>query len=178
VEGHKKQVPEKIKIAKVINTHGVRGEVKAIPLSDFKERYQRLEKVYVQNNNSVTSLKIENVRWHKNNLLFKFKNIDTIEEALHLKKLYLLIDVEDAVELPEDTYYLFEILGLEVFEEFDNRRLGVVVDILQTGANDVYVVRDTPSDGELLIPALKEVIKEINLEENRMTVNLPEGLED
>jgi len=178
VEEHKRQVPEKIKIAKVINIHGVHGEVKAIPLSDFKERYQRLEKVYVQNNDGVTSLKIENVRWHKNNLLFKFKNIDTIEEALYLKNMYLLIDVEDIVELPEDSYYFFEIIGLEVFEEFGDRRLGVVVDILQTGANDVYVVRDTPSGRELLIPALKQVIKEINLEENRMTVNLPEGLVD
>ncbi|NLO89594.1 MAG: 16S rRNA processing protein RimM [Clostridia bacterium] len=170
-------MPEKIAVAKVINTHGIKGEVKAIPLSDFKDRYYRLKKVYVKEQEECYTLNLENARWHMDTLILKFKEISNISEAEPLKGSYLFINRSDAVELPEDTYYIFEIVGLEVYNVEDYVKLGTVTEVLQTGANDVYIVKDS-SGGELLIPALKEVVVEVDLEKNRMLVKLPEGLLD
>jgi len=173
----KKVMPEKIAVAKVINTHGIKGEVKAVPLSDFKDRYQQLKEVYVREKNGYCTLNLENVRWHMDNLILKFKEISSINEAEPLKGSYLFINRSDAVGLPEDTYYIFEIVGLEVYDAEDNAKLGIVTEVLQTGANDVYVIKGS-SGREFLIPALKEVVVEVDLEKNRMLVKLPEGLLD
>lgn len=167
---------EKIKIAQVLNTHGVRGEVKAVPLSDFAERYYSLKDVYVERNNSFQVCTVQSVRWNKNNLLIKFEGIDNPEQAALLKNKYLMIDIEDTVPLPEDNYYLFEIVGLDVFDE-DGNKLGKIQDVLQTSANDVYVVQGD-NDKEILIPALKKLVRSIDIEKNTMIVELPSGLLD
>lgn len=169
-EGH----TEKIKIAKIVNTHGVSGEVKAIPLSDFADRYASLEKVFVKRNNVYQDMRIDSVRWGKKHLLLKFQGIDTPEHAVLLKNSYVEIDQEDTVPLPEGSYYLFEIIGLEVFEVNGNR-LGRIQNVLQTSANDIYVVQGEQGK-ELLIPALKKVVRQVDLENNRMLVELLPGL--
>ncbi len=164
----------KIKVAKVVNTHGVSGEVKAIPLSDFADRYASLEEVFVKRNNSYQDIKIQGVRWSNKHLLLKFQGINTLEEAALLKDKYLEIDQEDTVPLPEDSYYLFEIIGLEVFET-DGNKLGRIENVLQTAANDVYVVQREQGK-ELLIPALKKVVRQVDLENKKILVELPPGL--
>ncbi|KUK11430.1 MAG: Ribosome maturation factor RimM [Clostridia bacterium 41_269] len=173
----KKVIPEKIAVAKVINTHGIKGEVKAVPLSDFKDRYQQLKEVFIKEKNEYSPLNLEKVRWHKGNLLLKFKEISSINEAELLKGNYIFINRSDAVELPKDTYYIFEIVGLEVYDAENNVKLGIVTEVLQTGANDVYIIKDS-SGRELLVPALKKVVVKVDLEKNRMLVKLPEGLLD
>lgn len=165
---------KKVKVAKVVSTHGVRGEVKAIPLSDFPDRYSSLERVYVERNKSYHEIKVASVRWNKRHLLIKFEGIETPEQAALLKDKYLMIDVEDTVPLPEGSYYLFEIIGLEAVDIMGNP-LGTIQDILQTAANDVYVVKKK-DEKEILIPALKKVVKQVDLENKTMVVDLPEGL--
>ena len=165
---------EKIKVAKVVNTHGIRGEVKAILLTDFTDRFAELKEVYIEKNNSYQTIKLQSVRWNKDQLLIKFEGVDTPEQGALLKNKYLMINFEDRVPLPKDNFYHFEIIGLEGFN-LQGVKLGIVQDILQTSANDVYVVQ---RDGvkELLIPALKKVIKQVDLENKRMVVELLPGL--
>lgn len=171
----KRTVPEKIRVAQIINIHGVKGEVRAIPLSDFDDRYGRLDHVFIESSEDIFCLKLDNVRWNKNNLLLKFEGIDSREAALKLKNTYITVDYHDAVELPENSYFFFEIIGLEVFDT-SGAKLGRIKDILQTSANDVYVVEATTNEKEILIPALKEVIKELRVDKGVMIVDLPEGL--
>ncbi|MGI6555462.1 MAG: ribosome maturation factor RimM [Bacillota bacterium] len=168
--------PERIKIAKVINTHGVRGEVKAIPLSDFPERFNSLRTVFLEKGNGYTEYRVESIRWHKNELLIKFEGIENPEQAEMLKNKYLTVKVQDTVPLPEDSFYFFEIVDLDVVD-VDGVKLGTVQDILQTGANDVYVVQRDKGK-ELLIPALKKVVKQVDLEKGIMVVDIPPGLLD
>jgi len=175
VSSQKGQV-EKVKIAKIVNTHGVRGEVKAIPLSDFSDRYDSLKEVYVKRDNSYQEIKVEGVRWTNKHLLIKLEGIETPEQAALLKNRYLEINIEDTVPLPEDTYYLFEIIGLNVVDS-DGNYLGTIQDILQTSGNDVYIVKQD-NNKELLIPALKKVVKQVDLLNQRMVVELPPGLLD
>ncbi|NLJ99922.1 MAG: 16S rRNA processing protein RimM [Clostridia bacterium] len=161
-----------IRIAKITTTHGTGGELKAIPLSDFRERYTSLDLVYVEG--SGVMLFIENIRWHGNQLIVKFVGVDSLEDALSLKNPYLLIDKDDVFELPRDHYYLFEVLGLRVLD-LEGKHLGEIKEVLQTGANDVYIVRDD-NDREILIPALRQVVKEVDLNRGTMIVVLPHGL--
>ena len=168
--------PERIKIAKVINTHGVRGEVKAIPLSDFPERFNSLRTVFLEKGNGYTEYRVESIRWHKNELLIKFEGIENPEQAEMLKNKYLSVKVKDTVPLPEDCFYFFEIIDLDVVD-VNGVKLGTVQDILQTGANDVYVVHRDKGK-ELLIPALKKVVKQVDLERGIMVVDIPRGLLD
>ena len=117
---------------------------------------------------------IENIRWHGNQLIVKFVGVDSLEDALSLKNPYLLIDKDDVFELPRDHYYLFEVLGLRVLD-LEGKHLGEIKEVLQTGANDVYIVRDD-NDREILIPALRQVVKEVDLNRGTMIVVLPHGL--
>lgn len=174
--GGQEGYPEKIKIAKVINTHGIRGEVKAIPLSDFPERYSLLKSVFIEWGASYRECRVESVRWHKKQLLIKLEGIDNPDQAELLKNKYLTINVEETVPLPEDSFYLFEIIGLDVVNVHGNT-MGTIKDVLQTGANDVYVVQ-RDNGKELLIPALKKVVRQVDLENRTMVVEIPPGLVD
>ena len=167
---------KKVRIAKIVNTHGVRGEVKAIPLSDFPDRYNSLKEVYIERNNSYCECIVEGIRWSTKFLLIKLKGIENPEEAAFLKDKYLEINREDTIPLPEDTYYFFELVGLKVLDSQGNY-LGTIEDILQTSANDVYVVKQEKSK-ELLIPALKKVVREVDLDNKKMVVELLPGLLD
>lgn len=167
---------KKVKVAKIVNTHGVRGEVKAVPLSDFADRYSSLKEVYIERNNLYQECSVEGIRWNNKHLLIKLEGIENPEQAALLKNKYLEINLEDTVPLPEDNYYLFEIIGLSVVDT-DGNYLGDVKDILQTSANDVYIVKKE-NGKELLIPALKKVVKLVDLMNKKMVVELPPGLLD
>lgn len=167
---------EKIRIAKVVNTHGIHGEVKAIPLSDFADRYASLEQVFVEGDSPYQVCTLKSVRWNKNYLLLKFEGIETADHAALLKNKYLSIDRTEVVPLPEDSFYLFEIIGLEVYHT-NGGKIGTVKDVLQTSANDVYVIQGE-EDSEILIPALKKVVKQVDLENRIMVVEPPPGLLD
>ncbi|WP_427338594.1 ribosome maturation factor RimM [Caloranaerobacter sp. DY30410] len=158
-----------IKVGKIINTHGIKGELKIFPLTDDMTRFEELEYVYIEKR----KIEIEDVWYKKNFVMLKFKGFDNINDVLCFKGKYVYIDKENAIELPEDTYFIFQIIGLNVYLK-DGKFLGKIKDIIQTGSNDVYVVRD--NSREYLIPAIKEVIKEINLDDKKMIIDPLEGM--
>ena len=163
-----------IKIGQIIATHGTGAELKIYPLTDNPKRFDDLEYVYVETLFGVKKLHIKSVRYHKNFVLINFEEITDFEEAEKLKKLFLLIPKEFLVSLSENQYFIFQIIGLNVYE--DDTYFGKITDIIETGSNDVYIVKD--GDKAILIPALKSIVKKIDLEEKIMLVKIPEGLLD
>ncbi|MGI6776561.1 MAG: ribosome maturation factor RimM [Acetivibrionales bacterium] len=164
---------EYLEIGKIINTRGIKGELKVIPLTDNPERFNELEWVYVRNNDSIRKYFVDRVNYFKGFVYLKFKGLNDIETAKQLKDLYILIDRKNAVRLPEDTYFICDLIDLEVFE--NNKLLGRLKDVLRTGSNDVYVVKGERG-AEILVPALKSVVKKVDIENRRIDVYLPEGL--
>ncbi len=140
--------------------------MKLIPLTDFADRFDGLEKVFIDDR----IFHIEYVKAIGNGLAIRFDGIDNREAARLLTNKMLTVDRKDAAPLEDGEYYTFDIIGLEVFAR-DGQRLGVVENVLKTGSNDVYVTR-TEVGGELLIPALKRVVKEINIAEGRMIIDV------
>jgi 16S rRNA processing protein RimM len=150
---------------------GVRGEFRVFILTDFPERFKRLRSAFLGEEHAPVD--VESVRMTADGAILKLRGVDTPEAARPFANQLLYIPVEEAKELEDDQYYWYQILGLEVWTT-DERRLGEVVDILPTGSNDVYVVKGDA--GEVLIPAIEDVVTAIDLECKRMTVELIEGL--
>lgn len=163
-------------VGQLVNTHGVKGELKAIPLTDDPNRFTKLEWVYIDKNGKLEKYDITGVKFFKQFVILKFRNVDSMDEAEKLKGLYMKIDRAHAVKLPKDSFFITDILGMSVYDE-NNSLLGKLVDVIQTGSNDVYVVKNDEGK-EILIPALKSVVKEVSLEEGRISVILPKGLLD
>jgi 16S rRNA processing protein RimM len=167
---------EFLEIGQIVNTFGIKGMVKVKPFTDDIRRFDTLKKVYVENNKNKKQYEIEEVKYHKEMVLIKFKGIDKIEEAELLKNSYLKVNRHDEPELEEGTYYIVDLIGLEVYSD-EGKLLGKLDDIYNTGSNDIYVVKDELGK-ELLLPAISEVIKEINLQEEKIVVHLIKGLID
>ena len=159
---------ERIIVGRVGAAHGIRGELRIIPLTDFPERFTALREVMVGDE----LLHIESVKPQGKNFLMRFREYTVREEAQRLTGRLLTVARAEAAPLDEGEYYVFDIVGLTVYDEEDNE-LGSVENVLRTGSNDVYAVRS--EDGrELLIPALRAVVQSIDLPGGRMTVRLPE----
>lgn len=163
-------------VGKIVNTHGLKGEVKVVPTTDDPKRFGKLKEIYIEQRERVL-YKVESVRYHKNFVLIKFEGIDTIEAAELFKNASLKIDRKDSLPLADDEYYMSDLYNIEVETE-EGRMLGELIDIIYTGSNDVYVIKNKDTQKELLIPAIKQVIKKVDLEQKRMVVKLLEGLED
>lgn len=161
-------------VGQIVNTFGIKGDVKVKPFTDDVERFEELKKVYICKKEKLEEIEIEEVKYHKDMVLLKLKGIDNMNEAEKLKGLYLKIDRKNAKKLPKDTYFIADLLGLEVYSD-ENEYLGKVDDIFPTGANDVYVVKDE-NGKQLLLPGISEVIKEIDLEKEKIIVHLLKGL--
>ena len=167
---------DKTRIGKIINAHGVKGEIKVSPLTDNPARYELLESVYIEDRKKrYTSCDVEAVRFHKDIVLVKLKGIDDMNAALALKNCHLAIDKCDRMPLEEGAYYIDDFIGLDIYE--DGEKIGTLKEVLQPGANDVYVL-DSKIYPDLYIPAIKTVILSVDLETNRMDVKLPKGLVD
>lgn len=167
---------ELVSIGKVCGTHGYRGVVKVLPLTDFPERFQDLKKVLVDKKDGLVELSVESVNPYKSMLLITFAEINTKEEAQEYFNCLLKVSESEIYLLPDGYYYHFQLLGMAVYD-INRGFLGELKEILETGANDVYVVNG-PSYGEILIPAIKEVIVAVNVAENKMQVDLLPGLID
>ncbi|MGE5544414.1 MAG: ribosome maturation factor RimM [Bacillota bacterium] len=165
---------EMISVGEICGTRGLKGEVKVLPLTDFPERFKGMKEIWVECGPRSGYYQIESYRSYKQFLLFKFAGIDTVEEAAGLVRGLLKVDEDEVYPLPEDTCYIFQLLGLEV-DDLVKGYLGVVTDVLQTGANDVYVIKGERY-GEVLIPAIKDVVIDIDLAQGRMKVKLLPGL--
>ena len=163
-----------LEIGQIVNTFGIKGMVKVKPFSQNVERFDELEKVYVQSKQKKKIYEFEEVKYHKNMVLIKFKGIDNPEDANLLRESYLLVDRNEEKPLEEGTYYIVDMIGLEVFDDEENY-LGKLEDIYNTGSNDIYVVKNELGK-QILLPALKEVIKKIDLENKKIFVHLIPGL--
>lgn len=165
---------ELFQIGAVTSTHGLRGELKVYPTTDEPARYHKLKEVILDTGKEQLSLKIEHARLFKQMVIIKFEGFDHINEVEKFKGAKLYVMRENALELREDEYYFADLAGLRVETE-EGQLLGKVTDILQTGANDVYVIgRERQKD--LLIPAIKDCVKQIDLENGRMVIHLLPGL--
>ena len=161
----------RIVIGKAGAPHGIRGELRVIPLTDFPERFEELKQVYVGDE----LLDVESAKYHKQFVVIKFKQYPVREEVARLTGQLLYIDKKDAMPLEEGEYYTFDIIGLAVYD-IAGDSLGTVTDVLKTGSNDVYVVSKKGVAKQLLVPALKAVVKEIDIENGRMVVDMPEEM--
>ena len=161
-------------VGQIVNTFGVKGLVKVKPFTDDVERFEELKKVYICKKEKLEEVEIEEVKYHKDMVLLKLKGIENMNQAEMLKGLYLKIDRKNAKKLPKDTYFIADLLGLDVYSD-ENEYLGKVDDIFPTGANDVYVVKDE-NGKQLLLPGISDVIKEIDLEKEKIVVHLLKGL--
>lgn len=169
---------EYLKIGAIISTHALRGEVKVYPTTEDVRRYDDLDKVYIDSVSGKECLRVERVRYFKNLVIVKFRGLDRIEDVERLIKKDLFVSRQDAIPLGENEFFICDVIGLKAVTD-DGRLLGVVADVMETGANDVYIIskKDDPKS-ELLLPATKEVILEISPEKGTMTVHLLPGLED
>ena len=164
-----------LRVGVITSTHGVRGEVKVFPTTDDAKRFKTLKKVILDGREPL-ELSIEQVKFFKNMVILKFKGYDNINDVETWRQRDLLITRDQAVELKEDEYFITDLIGLTVVSE-DEAVLGRVKDVLETGANDVYVVELTGGK-ELLLPAIKDCILNVDLEGGRMKVHVLDGLMD
>ena len=163
-----------LKVGVITTTHGVRGEVKVFPTTDDAERFLELEYVLLDTGRELRRLDIKNVRFFKNLVILKFDGIDNINDIEKYKGKDLWIPREEAQELGEDEYYIAYLQGLKVVLE-DGTEFGTLRDVMETGAKDVYII-DSNEHGEVLLPAIKECILDVDIEKNTMTVHLMKGL--
>lgn len=163
-----------LKVGVITTTHGVRGEVKVYPTTDEPERFLDLEYVLLDTGKELRRLDIKNVRFFKNLVILKFDGIDNINDIEKYKGRDLWIPREEAQELDEDEYYIADLLGMKVLLE-DGSEFGTLKNVMETGANDVYIV-DSVEHGEVLLPAIKECILDVDIKTNTMTVHLMKGL--
>lgn len=160
----KSATDKKIIIGKIGAAHGVRGDMKVYPLTDFPDRFNTIKKAYVDDQ----LIEIVSTRYQNNFVVMKVKGINSREEVARFTNKLLKIDRSDVPPLAEGEYYSFDIIGLQVINQ-DDEILGEITEILKTGSNDVYITK--AKDGrQILLPALKKVVTEINLEEGFMRV--------
>lgn len=163
-----------LEIGQIVNTRGLKGEVKVNSYSEDPERFEKIKTIILKNKGKEQEYEIQKVTYNKNQVILKLKNVDTIEEAEKLRNSIILIDRDSLGELPEDVYYIADLIGLDVYTD-ENEYLGKVDDIFGTKSNDVYVVKDDLGKTKLL-PGIPEVIKDISLEDGKIIVHLIEGL--
>lgn len=165
-----------LEIGKIVNTHGLRGEVKIVPWTDNPDVFEDLTVIYIKNKSEYKPLNIESVRYQKNNLIVKFKEYSDINDILQYKNAVLYAERDDLGELPEGVYYIVDLIGLEVFTE-SGEKIGIIADVFNTGASDIY---DVKRDGKrnLLLPVIDEVVKNVDIEGGKVIVNVMEGLDD
>lgn len=165
-----------LEIGQIVNTFGIKGEVKVKPFTDDIKRFDKLKKINIEQKNSKKEYEIENIKYHKDMVILKLKGIDQIEQAELLRNSYLKIDRNEEEPLEENTYYIVDLLGLSVYTE-EGILLGILDDIYNTGSNDIYVVKDSLGR-QTLLPAIQDVIKEIDIENQKIIVHVMKGLLD
>ena len=160
----------------ITTTHGIRGEVKVFPTTDDAARFKKLKKVLLDTGSEKLELEITQVKFFKNLVILKFSGIDSINDVEKYRGKSLFVTRDQAVKCEEDEYYIADLLGVKVLTE-EGQVLGHIADVLQTGANDVYVIEHR--DGkEYLFPAIKQCILNVDLEKQEMTVHIMDGLLD
>lgn len=165
-----------LQVGIITSTHGVRGEVKVYPTTDDPRRFRRLKEVVLDTGREKLNLEIEGVKFFKQFVILKFKGLDNINDIEKYRQKSLYVTRKNAVRLQRDEYFIADLIGLKVQDE-DGTELGAVKDVIETGANDVYEVE--MADGRsLLLPAIKQCILNVDVENGMMQVHVLEGLLD
>ena len=165
-----------LQVGIIASTHGVRGEVKVYPTTDDPRRFRRLKEVVLDTGKEKMNLEIEGVKFFKQFVILKFKGLDNINDIEKYRQKSLYVTRKNAVRLQRDEYFIADLIGLKVQDE-DGKELGTVKDVIETGANDVYEVE--MADGRsLLLPAIKQCILNVDVENGMMQVHVLEGLLD
>ncbi len=165
---------QRLQVGIITATHGLKGDVKVFPTTDDPRRFRRLKEVILDDGKQQRELEIEGVKFFKQFVILKFKGLDAIEDVEKLRKASLYVTRENAVRLRKDEYFIADLIGMQVDNE-DGQPLGTLRDVLETGANDVYEVA-LADGGQVLIPAIRECILEVDVEQGRMRVHLLDGL--
>ena len=165
-----------LQVGVIASTHGVRGEVKVFPTTDDANRFKKLKKVILDTGMEKKELEIQGVKFFKQFVILKFKGIDNINDIEKYKGKSLYVTRENAVKLKKDEYFIADLIDMQVVLE-DGTLLGILTDVMKTGANDVYCV-DSEKYGEVLLPAIGECILDVDVEGRKMTVHLMPGLID
>ena len=167
---------DKFQVGVITSTHGVRGEVKVFPTTDDPNRFKRLKEVILDTGKEELVLEVEGVKFFKQFVILKFKGFDNINDIEKYRQKSLYVTRQNAVRLKKDEYFVADLMGMEVVDE-QNVKIGVLKSVMETGANDVYVIAMT--DGrELLLPAIKQCILNVDMESNVMKVHVLDGLLD
>ena len=165
-----------LQVGIITSTHGVRGEVKVYPTTDDPRRFRRLKEVVLDTGKEKMNLEIEGVKFFKQFVILKFKGLDNNNDIEKYRQKSLYVTRKNAVRLQRDEYFIADLIGLKVQDE-DGKELGTVKDVIETGANDVYEVE--MADGKsLLLPAIKQCILNVDVENGTMQVHVLEGLLD
>ncbi len=167
---------ERFQVGVITSTHGIKGEVKVFPTTDDVKRFKKNMEVILDTGKEERLLTVESVKFFKQFVILKFKGIDNINDIEKYKTKSLYVTRENAVKLKKDEYFIADLIGIDVWED-DGSKLGVLKDVIETGANDVYVIG--LEDGkELLLPAIKECILNVDVENKEMKVHVMEGLRE
>ena len=166
----------KLQVGVISSTHGVRGEVKVFPTTDDVKRFKRLKEVILDTGKEELTLEIEGVKFFKQFVILKFKGYDNINDVEIWKGKPLYVTRENAVKCAKDEYFIADLIDLLVVDENENE-IGTLIDVMKTGANDVYIVKNEEGK-ELLFPAIKECILDIDFKKKKMTVHVMDGLFD
>lgn len=165
-----------LQIGVITSTHGIKGEVKVFPTTDDNNRFKKLKECYIEWKGEMIPVKSKSCKFFKNMVILGFEDYDSINDIEKYKQCKLYVDREHAIALQKDEYFVTDLIGLKVVDE-DGNLLGELTEVIPTGANDVYVITDNTGK-ELLLPAIKDCIREIQLEKQEITVRLMKGLVD
>ena len=165
---------EYFEIGQIVKHFWIKGMVKVNPFTEDISKFESLNSIFLEKENKLIKIEIEEVKYSKNQVLLKIKGINSIEEAEKYRGCYLKIARKDAKKLPKDTYFIADLIGLKVYTD-EGILLGNVDDIYNSGANDIYVVKDEKGK-QILLPAIKKVIKQVDLEQEKIIVHLLKGL--
>ena len=160
-------------VGKIINSHGIKGEVKVYPLTDDIQRFEQLKEADRGDNKVVVN--VDGVKYHKGSVILKFKEYDDINQILKYKDSFVFVNDEDRIILPENHYFIYDLIGCKVVDT-DGNAIGNLKDVLQGHSNDVYVIEDGDDFKEYLIPAVKEFVKQVNIDEKLITIDPIEGM--
>lgn len=172
----KDDMETKLRVGVITSPHGIGGEVRVFPTTDDVKRFKKLKEVFLDDPKGETLLHVTRARFHKNMVILKFEEYDHINQVENLRDRGLFVDREHAVKLQKDEYFIADMIGMRVISD-EGEELGILRDVLQTGANDVYVV-EKAGVPELLIPAIRECVLDVDMQEGRMSVRLIPGLRD
>lgn len=176
-KGSSPKAPDYLLIGQFLRPHGIQGELKMRLLTSYPERLSQLETIYLSRNPEdpkPAPHTVQRIRFHQDYALVTLKDVTDRTQADGLRECFVMVPIEEAVPLEEGEYYLFQVIGLRV-QTVDGEELGPITEVLQTGANDVYIV-ESPQHGEVLIPVTPETVVKTDLEAGIMIVNLPDGL--